>query len=53
LRTAQALAAKLGLDLTLLNTLVGMFADMIECFGVGLDVSAILQEVERRSEKAS
>jgi 3-hydroxyisobutyrate dehydrogenase-like beta-hydroxyacid dehydrogenase len=53
LRTAQALAAKHGLDLTLLNALVGMFADMIERFGVGLDVSGILREVERRSEKAS
>jgi 2-hydroxy-3-oxopropionate reductase len=53
LRTAQALAAKHGLDLTLLNTLVGMFGDMIERFGAGNDVSGILKEVERRSEKAS
>ncbi len=53
LRTAQALAAKEGLDLTLLNTLVGMFGDMIERFGTGHDVSGILREVERRSEKSS
>jgi 3-hydroxyisobutyrate dehydrogenase-like beta-hydroxyacid dehydrogenase len=53
LRAAQALAAKHGLDLTLLNTLVGMFGDMIERFGLGNDVSGILKEVERRSEKAS
>jgi 3-hydroxyisobutyrate dehydrogenase-like beta-hydroxyacid dehydrogenase len=53
LRTAQALAEKHGLDLTLLNTLVAMFGDMIERFGIGHDVSGILQEVEYRSEKAS
>jgi 2-hydroxy-3-oxopropionate reductase len=53
LRTAQALAAKEGLDLTLLNTLVGMFGDMIERCGTGHDVSGILREVERRSEKSS
>jgi len=53
LRTAQALAAKQGLDLTLLNTLAGLFGDMIERFGTGHDVSGILREVERRSEKRS
>ena len=34
---------------TLLDCLVGMFDDMIEQFGTGLDVAGILQEVERRS----
>jgi 3-hydroxyisobutyrate dehydrogenase-like beta-hydroxyacid dehydrogenase len=53
LRSAQALAEKHGLDLTLLNTLVAMFGDMIDRFGTGHDVSGILQEVERRSEKMS
>jgi 3-hydroxyisobutyrate dehydrogenase-like beta-hydroxyacid dehydrogenase len=52
LRTAQALAAKHALDFTLLNTLVRMFGDMIERFGTGHDVAGILQEVERRAEKA-
>ena len=49
MRTAQALAAKGGLHFTLLDCLVGMFDDMIDKFGTGHDVSAILQEVERRS----
>ncbi|MEA2834341.1 MAG: hypothetical protein QOG66_2543 [Methylobacteriaceae bacterium] len=49
LRTAQTLANWLSLDLTLLNTLAGMFADMIEHEGTGIDVSGILLEVERRS----
>jgi 2-hydroxy-3-oxopropionate reductase len=53
LRTAQALADKHGLDFTLLNTLVGLFGDMIDRFGAGHDVSGILREIERRSEKAS
>jgi 2-hydroxy-3-oxopropionate reductase len=52
LRTAQALAARAGLHLTLLDCLVGMFGDMIETFGSGLDVAGILQEVERRSGAA-
>jgi 3-hydroxyisobutyrate dehydrogenase-like beta-hydroxyacid dehydrogenase len=49
LRTAKALAAASGLQLTLLDCLVGMFGDMVERFGTGLDVAGILQEVERRS----
>ena len=49
LRTAQALAAASGLHFTLLDCLVGMFGDMIDQFGNGLDVAGILQEVERRS----
>jgi 2-hydroxy-3-oxopropionate reductase len=48
MRTAQTLAAKGGLHFTLLDCLVGMFDDLIEKFGTGHDVSAILQEVERR-----
>src|ERR1019366_7482227 len=49
LRTAQALAAGAGLHFTLLDCFVGMFGDMIDRFGTGLDVAGILQEVERRS----
>ncbi len=49
MRTAQALAAKGGLHFTLLDCLVGMFGDMIDKFGPGLDVAGILKEVERRS----
>jgi 3-hydroxyisobutyrate dehydrogenase-like beta-hydroxyacid dehydrogenase len=49
LRTAKALAAASGMHFTLLDCLVGMFGDMIDRFGTGLDVAGILQEVERRS----
>lgn len=49
LRTAKALAAAAGMHFTLLDCLVGMFGDMIDRFGTGLDVAGILQEVERRS----
>lgn len=49
MRTAQTLAAKGGLRFTLLDCLVGMFGDLIDRFGTGHDVSAILKEVERRS----
>jgi 3-hydroxyisobutyrate dehydrogenase-like beta-hydroxyacid dehydrogenase len=49
LRTAQALAAASGMHFTLLDALVGMFGDMIDRFGTGLDVAGILQEVGRRS----
>lgn len=49
LRTAKALAAASGMHFTLLDCLVGMFGDMIDRFGPGLDVAGILQEVERRS----
>jgi 3-hydroxyisobutyrate dehydrogenase-like beta-hydroxyacid dehydrogenase len=49
MRTAQALAAAHGMHFTLLDCLVGMFSDMIDRFGTGLDVAGILQEVERRS----
>jgi 3-hydroxyisobutyrate dehydrogenase-like beta-hydroxyacid dehydrogenase len=49
LRTAQALAAASGMHFTLLDCLVGMFGDMIEQFGTGLDVAGILLEVERRA----
>jgi 3-hydroxyisobutyrate dehydrogenase-like beta-hydroxyacid dehydrogenase len=52
LRTAQALAAASGMHFTLLDCLVGMFGDMIDRFGTGLDVAGILQEVERRSGPA-
>jgi 2-hydroxy-3-oxopropionate reductase len=50
LRTAQALAAKSGLSFTLLDCVAGMFGTLIDKFGLGLDVSAILKEVERRAE---
>jgi 3-hydroxyisobutyrate dehydrogenase-like beta-hydroxyacid dehydrogenase len=50
MRTAQALAGKNGLQFTLLDCVVGMFDATVQRFGAGLDVSAILQEVERRSK---
>src|SRR6202051_2550002 len=49
LRPAKALAAASGMHFPLLDCLVGMFGDMIDRFGTGLDVAGILQEVERRS----
>jgi 3-hydroxyisobutyrate dehydrogenase-like beta-hydroxyacid dehydrogenase len=51
LRTAQARAAALGLDMTLLNTVEGMFADMIAHIGGRTDVAGMLAEIERRSQK--
>lgn len=49
LRTAQSLAKELGLQLTLLDTMSGVFGDMIDNLGNGVDVAGILREVERRS----
>ncbi|HEY5280098.1 MAG TPA: NAD(P)-dependent oxidoreductase [Pseudolabrys sp.] len=49
LRTAQAWATKNGLSFTLLECVEGMFASLVERFGTGLDVAAMLQEVERRA----
>jgi 3-hydroxyisobutyrate dehydrogenase-like beta-hydroxyacid dehydrogenase len=49
MRTAQALAADAGLHFTVLDCLVGLFGDMIDEFGTGLDVAGIFLEVERRS----
>lgn len=50
LRTAQKLASEMGLSLTLLETMTGVFGDMISYLGNGIDVAGILQEVERRSQ---
>jgi 3-hydroxyisobutyrate dehydrogenase-like beta-hydroxyacid dehydrogenase len=49
IRTAQALAGKLGLHLTLLDSMIGIFSDMIANQGTGLDVSGVMLEVERRA----
>jgi 2-hydroxy-3-oxopropionate reductase len=49
LQAAQQHAADLGLRLTLLDSMVGIFADMIAHAGKGVDVSGVLREVERRS----
>jgi 3-hydroxyisobutyrate dehydrogenase-like beta-hydroxyacid dehydrogenase len=49
MRTAQAFAARSGLNFTLLDCLIGMFAEMIDRFGTGNDVSGVLMEVERRA----
>lgn len=49
LRTAKAWAEKNGLSFTLLDCVEGMFASLVERFGTGLDVAAMLQEVERRA----
>jgi 2-hydroxy-3-oxopropionate reductase len=47
MRTAQAWAEKNGLKFTLLDCVEDMFSRLIERFGTGLDVSAIMREVER------
>ena len=47
MRTAQAWAEKNGLTFTLLDCVEDMFSSLIERFGTGLDVSAIMREVER------
>lgn len=52
LRTAQALADKFGLSLTLLDTMTGIFADMMDHGGTDRDVSAVFEEVARRSARA-
>jgi 2-hydroxy-3-oxopropionate reductase len=49
LRTAKAWAKKSGLSFTLLDCVEGMFASLVERFGTGLDVAAMLQEIERRA----
>lgn len=49
IRTAQALAGRLGMHLTLLDSMVGIFSDMIANEGTGLDVAGVLLEIERRS----
>ena len=53
MRTAQALAAGLGLDLTLLNTLIGIFGDMIAQGDGDIDVSGVIREVARRSSRSA
>lgn len=52
LRTAQAMAAELGLSLTLLDTIEDIFAAMMAHGGTDRDVSAVFEEVERRSASA-
>jgi 2-hydroxy-3-oxopropionate reductase len=47
MRTAQAWAEKNGLTFTLLDCVEDMFSSLIERFGTGHDVSAIMREVER------
>jgi 3-hydroxyisobutyrate dehydrogenase-like beta-hydroxyacid dehydrogenase len=51
MRTAQALAAELGLDLTLLDTLIAIFGDMIAHGEGNIDVSGVVREVARRSAR--
>jgi 2-hydroxy-3-oxopropionate reductase len=50
MRTAQAFAGKLGLHLTLLDSMVGIFSDMIANEGNGVDVAGVMLEIERRSQ---
>jgi len=52
LRTAQGLASEMGLQLTLLDVMTGVFGDMISHLGDGIDVAGVLREVERRSGAA-
>jgi 3-hydroxyisobutyrate dehydrogenase-like beta-hydroxyacid dehydrogenase len=51
MRTAQAQADELGMRLTMLNGLIDIFSDLIENEGAGLDVSAVMLEVERRASR--
>jgi 3-hydroxyisobutyrate dehydrogenase-like beta-hydroxyacid dehydrogenase len=53
MRTAQAQARQLGVHLTLLDGLIEIFSDMIEHQGTGLDVSAVMLEVEARALRDS
>ena len=53
MRTAQDFADKIGINLTLLPTLIDVFNEMIERNGTGLDVAAVLLEIERRSQANS
>ena len=49
LRAAREMAGSVGLRLTLLDTLATMFEDLVAHEGAGIDVSAIICDVERRS----
>jgi 2-hydroxy-3-oxopropionate reductase len=49
MRTAQAQARQLGVHLPLLDDLIQTFTDMIDHEGTGLDVSAVILEIERRA----
>jgi 3-hydroxyisobutyrate dehydrogenase-like beta-hydroxyacid dehydrogenase len=53
MRTAQAQADDLGMRLTMLNGLIDIFSDLIENEGTGLDVSAVMLEVERRASRGN
>ena len=50
MRTAKAVADRMGLSFTLLETLIGIFGELIEREGTGLDVAGVLLEVERRAQ---
>jgi 3-hydroxyisobutyrate dehydrogenase-like beta-hydroxyacid dehydrogenase len=52
MRTAKALADKLKLDFTLLDCVIGIFAELIERQGDGLDAAGVFLEVERRASLA-
>jgi 2-hydroxy-3-oxopropionate reductase len=49
MRTAQDFADAIGVHLTLLPTLIDVFAELIGRQGTGLDVAGVLLEIERRS----
>jgi 3-hydroxyisobutyrate dehydrogenase-like beta-hydroxyacid dehydrogenase len=51
MRTAGDLATELGVHLTLLQTVIGMFDRHIEHGDGALDVSSIIREVERTAER--
>jgi 2-hydroxy-3-oxopropionate reductase len=53
MRTAKDFADRIGLGLTLLPTLIDIFSELIERQGTGLDVAAVLLEVERRAQADS
>jgi 2-hydroxy-3-oxopropionate reductase len=53
MRTAQAQANDLGIRLTLLDGLIDIYSDLIESEGTGLDVSAVMLQVERRARRGA
>jgi 2-hydroxy-3-oxopropionate reductase len=52
MHTAKDFADKMGMQFTLLDTVIGIFGELIEREGTGLDVAGVLLEVERRAQQS-
>jgi len=52
MHTAKDFADQMGLQFTLLDTVIGIFGELIEREGTGLDVAGVLLEVERRAQQS-